>query len=111
VERALRFRGRLHLGPAPDPDRRRRDLPPTASLEEHIEDFVGWMIAGGFSPEEATRRGEWIREFHRKTGLNFLTLPPGEQLAFIIECDRQLDELERQEAEDLADVDLGEPEH
>jgi hypothetical protein len=107
----LRFRGPLNLGPALDPDRRRRNLPPTASLEEHIDDFVGCLIAGGFSAEEAKRRSEHIREYHRQTGKNFLTLPPEEQLAFVVECDRQIDELERQEAEDLADVDSDEPEH
>jgi alkanesulfonate monooxygenase SsuD/methylene tetrahydromethanopterin reductase-like flavin-dependent oxidoreductase (luciferase family) len=111
VEKALRFREPLNLGPAPDPDRRKRDLPPTASLEEHIEDFVGWMIAGGFSPEEAKRRGEWVREYHRATGKNFLTLPPEEQVAFVVECDRRIDELERKEAENLADFDPDEPEY
>lgn len=106
----LRPREPLNLGLAPDPKRRRRALPPNATLEEHIEDFVGWMVAGGFSPEDAKRRAEWIRQYHRKTGKNFLTLPPGEQLAVIAAFDRQIDELERRE-KDLADVDPHEPEH
>jgi hypothetical protein len=107
--RHLRFRGPVRLGPAPDPDRR-RCVPPTASLAERIDDFVGWMIAAGFQPEEAKRRGEWIREYHQQTGKNFLALPPEEQLAIIAESDRRLDELERQ-AEALADVDPEESEH
>jgi hypothetical protein len=107
----LRFRGPLNLGPAPDPNRRRRSLPPTASLEEHIEDFVDWLIAGGTPPGDAKAQGDYFRELHRKTGVNFLTLPPEKQLAFIVECDRRLDELEREEAEDLSDVDPGAPEH
>jgi hypothetical protein len=69
------------------------------------------MIAGGFAPDEAKRTGEWAREFHRKTGKNFLTLPPVEQFAFIVECDRELDELEHEETEDLSDGGPGEPEH
>jgi hypothetical protein len=106
-----RFRGRVRVGSSPDPDRRRRDLPPTAGLDEHIEDFVGWMRAGGFSPEHAKRFGDSIRELHRRTGTNFLTLPPEEQLAFVIECDRQLDGLERQGEAEGSDVDSEEPEH
>jgi hypothetical protein len=105
----FRFRGRVRLGPAPDPERRKRELPPTATLEEHIEDFVGWMIAGGFPPEDAKQHGEWVREVHRETGINFLTLPPSEQLAVVAEFDRRLDELEQ--VEDLFDVDPDEPEH
>ncbi len=104
--RRLRLRP-VRLGPAPDPNRRKRQIPPTAPLEEHIEDFVGWMVAGGFSPEEAQHRGEWVREFYRETGVSFLTLPPEEMLTFIVECDRQLEQLDREEAEDLAE----EPEH
>jgi hypothetical protein len=107
-DRRLRFRGRVRLGVPPDPDRRRRELPPTASIEEHIDDFVGWQIAAGIPPEDANSRGAWVRQVHRETGVNFLTLPPGEKLAFIDECDRQLDELE---AEELADADPDEPEH
>lgn len=99
--RHLRLRGRVRLGPAPNPDRRRRELPPTASLEEHIDDFVGWMIAGGIPPEDARYRGEWIREYHRQTGVNFLTLPPEEQVAFVVACDQRIDDL----------VDPDEPEH
>lgn len=101
--KGLRLRGRYRLGPAPDPDRRKRDLPPTATLEDHIEDLVGWMIAGGFSPVDARRNGEWIREFHRQTGVNFLTLPPEEQAAFVAACDREIDELLREEADELDD--------
>jgi hypothetical protein len=105
--RRLGFRRPLRPGPAPDPERRRR-VPPTASLEEHIDDFVGWLIAGGFSVEEARHQGEWIRHVHRETGVNFLTLPPEDRVAFIEECDRRIDALE---AEELADVDPDEPEH
>lgn len=94
--RHLRFRGHVPRDPAPDPDRRKRALPPTASLEEHIEDFVGWMIAGGIEADYARGAGEWVREYQRQTGKNFLSLPPEEQLAVIAEFDRQLDELERQ---------------
>jgi hypothetical protein len=85
-------------------------LPPTASLEEHIEDFIGWMVAGGISPEDARHQGEWIREFHQQTGVSLLTLPPEEQAAFVAEYDRQLDELDRQEEEELADLDPRETE-
>ncbi len=104
----FRLRGRYRLGAASDPDRMRRVLSPAASLEDQIEDFVGWMTAGGFSAEDARRQGEWIRDYHRQTGKNFLRLPVEEQLAFTRECDRQLDELE---AEELADVDPNEPQH
>jgi hypothetical protein len=105
--RDLRLRRPLRLGQASDPDRVRRDLPPTASLEDHIEDLVGWMIAGGFSPEDAQRQAEWIRHLHQQTGVNFLTLPSEEIVAFIAECDRQLEELDRQEAEDINSVSDG----
>jgi hypothetical protein len=33
---SLRLRGRVRVGVPPDPDRRRRELPPTASLEGGI---------------------------------------------------------------------------
>jgi hypothetical protein len=111
LARHLRASSPLSLGPALEPDRRKRKLPAGASLEEYIEDFVSWMIAGGFAPEEAKRQAEFVREYHRQTGKNFLTLTPAEQFAFIVECDRQRDELAGQEAEALADVDPDEPEH
>jgi hypothetical protein len=78
-------------------------LPP----ERVIEDFTAWLIAGGFSHEAARSRADRIREFHCETGMNFLTMTPEELVGFIAECDRQLDELEREEAEDLEQPDLG----
>jgi hypothetical protein len=57
----VRLRGSADSGPILNLlNRRRKDLPPTASLEEQIEDFVGWLTVGGFPPEEAKRTAEWV---------------------------------------------------
>ena len=101
----------VHVRTWLDPDRRRRGLSPDARLDEHIEDFIGWIIAGGFSPAAAKWRADWIQKYHLGTGKDSPALTLEEKAAAIAEFDRQLDELGRQEAEDLADVDPDEPEH
>jgi hypothetical protein len=93
--------------------RRRRPPRGNASLtqEQVIEDFTAWLIEGGLSPEAARTEADYIREFHRETGINFLALTPEDLVGFIAACDRELEELDREEAEDLAQPDLGESKH
>jgi len=69
--------------------------------EQVIEDFTAWLIEGGSSPEAAKTRADHIREFHRETGIAFLSLTPEELVGFIAACDLELEKLDAEEAEDL----------
>jgi hypothetical protein len=81
------------------------------TYERLIEEFVPWLIEAGFSPAKAKAHADVVRRLYRERGVNLLALTSEELLRFIGEVDRRLEELERQEAEDLADVDPDEPEH
>ena len=84
----------------------RRRHPPRGKAwltqEQVIEDFTAWLIEGGLSPQATKSEADYIREFHRETGINFLALTPEDLIGFIAACDRELEERDREEVEDVA---------
>jgi len=88
--------------------RRRARGKVTPAHQAVIEDFVSSLVADGLSPVTARSYGEHVREFHRETGINFLALTPEDLVGFMAACDRKLEELDREEAEDLARDSPGE---
>ena len=78
--------------------------------EQVIQEFISSLIADGVSPAQAKTYADHVRDFHRESGLDFLNLTQEQIDGLRGMFERELEELDREEAEELARARPGEPE-